>query len=129
VCVPGDLLLAVRKPADVGYTVVFLHSSVSCFARRGPEPAVLRTWHRAYCGCGAVATMLSSAPVRADYADGTLEQLLEPQPLRAGFAKVMAHWVTTGPAAPCLKALLAIQLYLQSGFCSLLLACCSAHRS
>jgi len=123
-----DLLLAVRKPADVATPLVFFAIVVSLFPLGvGPEPAVLRTLAPGVLWVAALlATMLSlSRLFAADYADGTLEQLaLSPQPLTAlVFAKVMAHWVTTGLPLLLLSPLLAIQLYLPvEAFGSLLLA-------
>ena len=112
-----DLLLAVRKPADVATPLVFFAIVVSLFPLGvGPEPVVLRTLAPGVLWVAALlATMLSlSRLFAADYADGTLEQLaLSPQPLTAlVFAKVMAHWVTTGLPLLLLSPLLAIQLYL-----------------
>lgn len=123
-----DLLIAARKPADVATPLVFFAIVVSLFPLGvSPEPAVLRTLAPGVLWVGALlATLLSlSRLFEADYTDGTLEQLaLSPQPLTAlVFAKVAAHWVTTGLPLLLLSPLLAIQLYLPyEAFGALLLA-------
>ena len=112
-----DLMIAARKPADIATPLVFFAIVVSLFPLGvSPEPAVLRTLAPGVLWVAALlATLLSlSRLFEADYADGTLEQLaLSPQPLTAlVFAKVAAHWVTTGLPLLLLSPLLAIQLYL-----------------
>lgn len=112
-----DLMIAARKPADIATPLVFFAIVVSLFPLGvSPEPAVLRTLAPGVLWVAALlATLLSlSRLFEADYTDGTLEQLaLSPQPLAAlVFAKVAAHWVTTGLPLLLLSPLLAIQLYL-----------------
>lgn len=112
-----DLLLAARKPADAATPLVFFAIVVSLFPLGvGPDPAILRTMAPGVLWVAALlATLLSlNRLFAADYADGTLEQLaLSPQPLATlVFAKIAAHWVTTGLPLLLLSPLLAIQLNL-----------------
>lgn len=112
-----DLLLAARKPADAATPLVFFAIVVSLFPLGvGPDPMVLRTLAPGVLWVAALlATLLSlSRLFAADYADGTLELMaLSPQPLTTlVFAKVAAHWVTTGLPLLLLSPLLAIQLNL-----------------
>ena len=112
-----DLLLAARKPADAATPLVFFAIVVSLFPLGvGPDPMVLRTLAPGVLWVAALlATLLSlSRLFAADYADGTLELMaLSPQPLTTMvFAKVAAHWVTTGLPLLLLSPLLAIQLNL-----------------
>lgn len=123
-----DLLLAARKPADAATPLVFFAIVVSLFPLGvGPDPAILRTMAPGVLWVAALlATLLSlNRLFAADYADGTLEQLaLSPQPLASlVFAKIIAHWVTTGLPLLLLSPLLAIQLNLPTeALGSLLLA-------
>lgn len=123
-----DLLLAARKPADAATPLVFFAIVVSLFPLGvGPDPMVLRTLAPGVLWVAALlATLLSlNRLFAADYADGTLEQLaLSPQPLASlVFAKIAAHWVTTGLPLLLLSPLLAIQLNLPTeALATLLLA-------
>lgn len=112
-----DLLVAVRKPADAATPLVFFAIVVSLFPLGvGPDPMVLRTLAPGVLWVAALlATLLSlNRLFAADYADGTLELLaLSPQPLMGlVFAKVAAHWLTTGLPLLLLSPLFAIQLNL-----------------
>ena len=112
-----DLLLAARKPADAATPLLFFAIVVSLFPLGvGPDPMVLRTMAPGVLWVAALlATLLSLDRLfAADYADGTLELLaLSPQPLASlVFAKIAAHWVTTGLPLLLLSPLLAIQLNL-----------------
>ncbi len=96
-----DLILAARKPADVATPLVFFAIVTSLFPLGvGPEPAVLRILAPGVLWVAALlSTMLSLGRLFAsDHADGTLEQLtLSPHPLTIlVFAKIAAHWVTSG---------------------------------
>ena len=123
-----DLLLAARKPADAATPLVFFAIVVSLFPLGvGPDPTILRTMAPGVLWVAALlATLLSlNRLFAADYADGTLEQFaLSPQPLTSlVFAKVAAHWVTTGLPLLLLSPLLAIQLNLPTeALATLLLA-------
>jgi len=112
-----DLLLAVRKPADVATPLVFFAIIVSLFPLGvSPEPAVLRTLAPGVLWVAALlATMLSLNRLFAtDHVDGTLELLaMSPHPLSLlAAAKVLAHWLTTGLPLILMSPLLAIQLHL-----------------
>jgi len=122
-----DLMLALRKPADVATPLVFFAIVVSLFPLGvSPEPAILRSLAPGVLWVAALlATLLSLSRLFAtDYADGTLEQLaLSPHPLAAlAGARILAHWLTTGLPLILLSPLLAVQLYLpDSAFGPLLL--------
>jgi heme exporter protein B len=112
-----DLLLAMRKPADVATPLVFFAIVVSLFPLGvSPEPAMLRGLAPGVLWVAALlATLLSlNRLFAADHADGTLELLaLTPQPLAIlAAAKVLAHWLTTGLPLVLLSPVLAIQLHL-----------------
>jgi len=112
-----DLILAARKPADMATPLVFFAIVTSLFPLGvGPETAVLRTLAPGVLWVAALlATMLSLGRLFAgDHADGTLEQLaLSPHPLTAlVFAKIAAHWTTSGLPLVLLSPLLALQLHL-----------------
>ena len=121
-----DLLLVARKPADAATPLVFFAIVVSLFPLGvGPDPTILRTMAPGVLWVAALlATLLSLNRLFAsDYADGTLEQLaLSPQSLTSlVFAKIAAHWVTTGLPLLLLSPLLAIQLNLPTGALATLL--------
>jgi len=112
-----DLLLAIRKPADVATPLVFFAIIVSLFPLGvSPEPAVLRMLAPGVLWVAALlATLLSLNRLFAtDHADGTLELLvLSPQPLSLlAAAKILAHWLTTGLPLILMSPLLAIQMHL-----------------
>ena len=112
-----DLLLATRRWSDVLTALVFFVIVVSLFPLGvGPEPNLLRTiapgviW-----GAALLASMLSlNRMISADYADGTLEQmLLSAAPLGTIVAaKVVAHWMVTGLLVVLIAPLLAMQFDL-----------------
>jgi heme exporter protein B len=99
--VARDLRLAGRRPIEAFLPIVFFLIAGSLFPLGvGPEANVLRqiapgiVWV-----CALLSAMLSLGSVYgADYADGSLEQmLLSPQPaLLFVCAKGFAHWVMTG---------------------------------
>ncbi|MHB8256076.1 MAG: heme exporter protein CcmB [Acidiferrobacterales bacterium] len=112
-----DLILAARKPADVATPLAFFVIVSSLFPLGvGPEPDVLSRLAPGVLWVAALlATMLSLGRLFAgDHADGTLEQMtLSPHPLTPlVFAKVAAHWVTSGLLLVVLSPLLAMQLNL-----------------
>ncbi len=112
-----DLVLAARKPADMATPLVFFIIVTSLFPLGvGPEPNVLQVLAPGVLWVAALlATMLSLGRLfAADHADGTLEQLaISPHPLTTlVFAKVAAHWVTSGLPLVLLSPLLALQLHL-----------------
>jgi heme exporter protein B len=112
-----DLLLATRRWADVLTALVFFVIVVSLFPLGiGPEPNLLRTIAPGVIWVAALlASMLSLTRIfAADYADGTLEQmLLSTAPLGTIVAaKVIAHWLVTGLLVVLIAPLLALQFDL-----------------
>jgi heme exporter protein B len=112
-----DLLLAMRRRADVLTTFFFFLIVVSLFPLGiGPEPQMLREIAPGVVWVSALlASMLALARMfSGDYADGTLEQMvLAPQPLVAlVLAKVLAHWLTTGLPLVLIAPLLGLQFDL-----------------
>jgi len=112
-----DLLLATRRWADVLTALVFFVIVVSLFPLGvGPEPNLLRTIAPGVIWVAALlASMLSLTRIfAADYADGTLEQmLLSAAPLGTIVAaKVIAHWLVTGLLVVLIAPLLALQFDL-----------------
>lgn len=112
-----DLLLAARRRADVLTALVFFVIVVSLFPLGvGPEPNLLRTIAPGVIWVAALlASMLSLTRMfAADYADGTLEQmLLSAAPLGAIVAaKIVAHWLVTGLLVVLIAPLLALQFDL-----------------
>lgn len=112
-----DLTLAGRRPADVLTTLLFFVIVVSLFPLGvGPEMATLQAIAPGILWVAALlATMLSLGRLfTADYADGTLEQmLLSPHPLAlVVFGKVVAHWLVTGAPLVLMSPLLGLQFGL-----------------
>jgi heme exporter protein B len=109
-----DLLLAMRRPADVYTAVVFFIITVSLFPLGvGPEPALLRTIAPGVIWVAALLASMLALPrmFASDHADGTLEQmLLSAAPLGAlVIAKVTAHWLVSGLPLVIVSPVLAIQ--------------------
>lgn len=112
-----DLLLAARRRSDVLTALAFFIIVVSLFPLGlGPEPNLLR---RIAPGIIWVAALLASmlSLVRlfaADYADGTLEQmLLSAAPLGViVLGKVTAHWLVSGLPLVLIAPVLALQFDL-----------------
>jgi len=109
-----DLLLAVRRMADVLTTLFFFVIVVSLFPLGvGPEAETLRTIAPGVVWVAALlASMLALGHLfDSDFRDGTLEQmLLTPQPLSLlVLGKVMAHWVVTGLPLVLMAPLLGLQ--------------------
>jgi len=112
-----DLLIAARRRSDVLTTFFFFVIVVSLFPLGvGPQPDTLRQIAPGVVWVAALlAAMLSLARMfGADYADGTLEQLvLTPQPLTLlVLAKILAHWLTTGLPLVLIAPLLGLQFDL-----------------
>lgn len=109
-----DLVLAVRRRADVLTTLVFFVMVVSLFPLGvGPEPEMLRKMAPGVVWVAALlASMLSLARMfSADYQDGTLEQmLLAPQSLSMlVLGKILAHWMVSGLPLVLLAPVLGLQ--------------------
>lgn len=109
-----DLLIAFRRRSDLANTVLFFVLVVSMFPFGvGPEPNLLRAVAPGVLWVAALlASMLAlSRMFAADYADGTLEQMvMSPVPLSVVvFGKIAAHWLVTGVPLVLLAPVLALQ--------------------
>lgn len=132
-----ELLLALRRPADIANPLLFFVTVLALLPLGvGPEPELLARMAPGMIWVMALlATMLSQESLfRSDFEDGSLEQLtLSSQPLYfAVLAKVGVHWLVTGLPLALLSPLLALMLNLPGAgylclFLSLLLgtACLS----
>lgn len=101
IIVHRDLRIALRRKGDVLNVLVFFVLVASLFPLGvGPEPNQLRAIAPGVVWVGALLAALLSLPrlFAADFADGTLEQMLvSPQPLAiVVLAKIAAHWLSTG---------------------------------
>ena len=115
--VERDLLIAARRRSDVLTTFFFFVIVVSLFPLGvGPQSDTLREIAPGVVWVAALlAAMLSLARMfGADYADGTLEQMvLTPQPLTLlVLSKILAHWLTTGLPLVLIAPLLGLQFDL-----------------
>lgn len=115
--VQRDLLLAMRRRADVLTTFFFFVIVVSLFPLGvGAQPNTLREIAPGVVWVAALlASMLAlNRLFAADHADGTLEQLvLIPQPLSLlVLGKVLAHWLVTGLPLVLIGPLLGLQFDL-----------------
>lgn len=109
-----DLVLAMRRRADVLTTLVFFIMVVSLFPLGvGPEPDMLRKMAPGVVWVAALlASMLSLGRMfSADYLDGTLEQMmLAPQSLSVlVLGKVLAHWMVSGLPLVLMAPVLGLQ--------------------
>jgi len=112
-----DLLLAARRRSDVLTALAFFIIVVSLFPLGlGAEPNLLRRIAPGIIWVAALlASMLSLARLfAADYADGTLEQmLLSAAPLGViVLGKVTAHWLVSGLPLVLIAPVLALQFDL-----------------
>src|SRR5262245_15131694 len=101
IMVRRDLLLALRRRAEVANVLLFFVIVASLFPLgMGPDANLLRSIAPGVIWVAALlASLLGlSRMFAADYADGTLEQmLLSSTPLGLIVAaKVLAHWLVTG---------------------------------
>lgn len=115
--VARDVLLALRRRADVATTLFFFVIVASLFPLGvGPEPKLLRAMAPGILWVAALlASMLSLGRLfDADYADGSLEQLLlAPEPLTlVVIGKVMAHWLVSGLPLVLIAPVIALQFDL-----------------
>jgi len=109
-----DLILAMRRRADVLTTLIFFVMVVSLFPLGvGPEMDMLR---KMAAGVLWVAALLSSMLslgrlFSADYLDGTLEQMmLAPQSLSVlVLGKMVAHWMVSGLPLVLMAPVLGLQ--------------------
>lgn len=109
-----DLVLAMRRRADVLTTLIFFVMVVSLFPLGvGPEMGMLRKMAPGVLWVAALlASMLSLGRLfSADYLDGTLEQmLLAPQSLSMlVLGKMTAHWMVSGLPLVLLAPVLGLQ--------------------
>ncbi|TAJ78709.1 MAG: heme exporter protein CcmB [Gallionellaceae bacterium] len=109
-----DMLLAMRRRADVLATLIFFVMVVSLFPLGvGPEPEMLRKMAAGVVWVAALlASMLSLGRMfSADYLDGTLEQmLLVPQSLSVlVLGKILAHWMLSGLPLVLIAPVLGLQ--------------------
>lgn len=117
VMIQRDLLLAMRRRADAANALLFFIIVASLFPLGvGPEPNLLRAIAPGVLWVAALlATLLALGRMfAADYADGTLEQmLLACAPL--GWivaAKAVAHWLVCGMPLVLIAPLIALQFDL-----------------
>ncbi len=109
-----DLLLAMRRRADVLTILVFFVMVVSLFPLGvGPEMDMLRKMAPGVLWVAALlASMLSLGRLfSADYVDGTLEQMmLTPQSLSVlVLGKMIAHWLVSGLPLVLMAPVLGLQ--------------------
>jgi heme exporter protein B len=122
-----DLLLAMRRKADVLTSLIFFAIAVSLFPLGiGPDSDLLRKIAPGTVWVAALlAAMLSLGRMFADdYHDGTLEQmLLAPQPLGLMVgAKIIAHWLLSGLPLVLMAPLLGLQFGLSGDTLLILVA-------
>jgi len=122
-----ELRLALRRKGDVLTVLVFFIVVASLFPLGvGPEPDQLRAMAAGVAWIAALLAALLSLPrlFAADYADGTLEQMLaSPQPLAiVVLAKIAAHWLCTGLPLALVAPLIGLQYGLDGGALALLAA-------
>ena len=122
-----DLRIALRRKGDVLNVLMFFVLVASLFPLGvGPEPNQLRAIAAGVVWVGALLAALLSLPrlFAADYADGTLEQMLvSPQPLAAVvLAKIVAHWLSTGLPLALVAPLIGLQYGLPADALCILLA-------
>src|SRR3990172_6195734 len=109
-----DLLLALRRRSEVATALLFFIIVASLFPLGiGAEPNLLRSIAPGVVWVAALlASMLSLGRLfSADYADGTLEQmLLAPHPLSVLIlGKVLSHWLVSGLPLVLMAPLLGLQ--------------------
>jgi heme exporter protein B len=109
-----DLLLALRRRSDVAIALLFFVIVTSLFPLGvGAEPNLLRSIAPGVIWVAALLSSMLSLDrlFAADYADGTLEQiLLGGAPLGVvAAAKVLAHWVVAGLPLVAISPLIALQ--------------------
>lgn len=122
-----ELQVALRRKGDVLNVLVFFVVVASLFPLAvGPEPNQLRAMAAGVVWIAALLAALLSLPrlFAADYADGTLEQMLvSPQPLAlVVLAKIAAHWLSTGLPLALAAPLIGLQYDLPPAALWVLLA-------
>lgn len=112
-----DVLLAMRRKSDVLVSLFFFVLVVSLFPLGiGPEPLLLKKIAPGVLMVAALLSTLLGLPrmFAADYADGSLEQLLL-SPLPFGLlvsGKILAHWLVCGLPLVVLAPVLGLQFGL-----------------
>jgi heme exporter protein B len=122
-----DLLLAMRRRADVLTTLIFFVMVVSLFPLGvGPEPEMLRKMAPGVVWVAALLASMLSLPrmFSADYLDGTLEQMmLAPQSLTVlVLGKIAAHWMLSGLPLALIAPVLGLQFDMSAPALSMLVA-------
>lgn len=112
-----QLLLAVRRPIEIGNPLLFFAMVVALFPLGlGPAPDKLAQFAPGVLWITALLSNLltSDGVFRSDFDDGSLEQLvLAPQPLFLSvLAYIGAHWLTTGLLLAVLSPVFALMLNL-----------------
>ena len=112
-----QLLLAVRRPLEIGNPLLFFAMVVALFPLGlGPTPETLAGFAPGVLWITALLSNLltSDAVFRSDFEDGSLEQLLlAPQPLfMSVLAYIGAHWLTTGLLLAAVSPVFALMLNL-----------------
>lgn len=112
-----DLMLALRRKSDLAQVIFFFAVVVTLVPLGvGAETNTLRAIAPGVVWVAALLAALLSLPrmFAADYADGTLEQMLvaaEPLPIIV-MAKVVAHWLVTGVPMTVFAALFGVMFDL-----------------
>lgn len=114
-----QLLLALRRPVDIGNPLLFFAMVVALFPLGlGPAPAALAGFAPGILWIIALLANLLTADnlFRGDFEDGSLEQLLlSPQPLYLSvLAYVLAQWLVTGLLLALVSPLFAVMLGLSA---------------
>lgn len=122
-----ELRLALRRKGDALNVLVFFVVVASLFPLGvGPEANQLRAMGAGVVWIGALLAAVLSLPrlFAADYADGTLEQMLvSPQPLLLlVLGKTAAHWLLTGLPLALVAPLIGLQYGLPGDALVILLA-------
>lgn len=112
-----DLMLALRRKSDLAQVIFFFAVVVTLVPLGvGAETNTLRAIAPGVVWVAALLAALLSLPrmFAADFADGTLEQMLvaaEPLPVIV-FAKIIAHWLVTGVPMTVFAALFGVMFDL-----------------
>ena len=114
-----DLRLGLRSRAELAQALMFLVIVVSLFPLAvGPESALLKRIAPGVVWVAALLSVLLTLPrlFAADFADGTLEQLvMSPYPLPLIAAgKMLAHWLMSGLPLALIAPLLGLQFGLEA---------------
>jgi heme exporter protein B len=112
-----QLVLAVRRPVEIGNPLLFFVMVVALFPLGlGPAPDLLAQFAPGILWIVALLSNLltSDSVFRSDYEDGSLEQLLlSPQPLYLSvLAYITAHWLITGALLALVSPVFALMLNL-----------------